>query len=109
MPTISALHAGSGLCREPRGACGACPPWPQPPACRIIEDNDRHHRPHIHARYQGANASIAIDDASLLDGDLPRRQLRLVQAWIEIHRDELLANWDLATAGDTLFRIDPLK
>jgi hypothetical protein len=35
--------------------------------------------------------------------------LRLVQAWIEIHRDELLANWDLATAGDTLFRIDPLK
>ncbi len=75
----------------------------------FFEDNDRHHRPHIHARYQGANASIAIDDAALLDGDLPPRQLRLVQAWIEIHRDELLANWDLATAGDTLFRIDPLK
>nr|WP_295436658.1 DUF4160 domain-containing protein [uncultured Thiodictyon sp.] len=39
----------------------------------FFEDNDRHHRPHIHARYQGANASIAIDDAALLDGDLPRR------------------------------------
>jgi len=71
--------------------------------------HNRHHRPHIHARYQGATASIAIDDSSLLDGELPRRQMRLVKPWIEIHRDELLANWDLASAGDALFRINPLE
>jgi hypothetical protein len=75
----------------------------------FFEDNDRHHLHHLHARYQGAQASIAIADGAVLDGTLPPRQLRLVQAWIEIHRDELLADWELAVDGEELFRIDPLK
>lgn len=75
----------------------------------FFEDNDRHHLPHLHARYQGARVSIAIEDGAVLDGVLPPRQLRLVQAWIEIHRDELLADWELAVGGEELFRIDPLK
>jgi hypothetical protein len=33
------------------------------------------------------------------------RQLRMVQVWIDIHRDELMANWELALAGDEPFRI----
>jgi hypothetical protein len=40
---------------------------------------------------------------------LPPKQLKLVQAWIEIHTDELLANWDLAAAGEPIFRIAPLQ
>lgn len=72
-------------------------------------DNDRHHLPHIHVRYQGTKASIAIDDGQVLDGSFPPKQLKLVQAWIEIHRDELLADWELAMAGDELFRIPPLQ
>jgi len=75
----------------------------------LFEDNERHHLPHIHARYQGAKASIAIEDGRVLAGSLPNRQLRLVQAWVEIHREELLADWELALAGEELFRIDPLK
>ncbi len=56
-------------------------------------DTDQHHLPHIHAQYQGQHAQFAIDDGELLAGHLPRPQLRLVQAWIEIHRDELAAAW----------------
>ena len=40
---------------------------------------------------------------------LPPKQLRLVQAWVELHRDELFANWDLAANGEELFRIAPLR
>ncbi len=35
--------------------------------------------------------------------------MKLVQAWIEIHQEELMADWELATEGETIFKIDPLK
>jgi hypothetical protein len=35
--------------------------------------------------------------------------MKLVQAWIEIHAEELLADWDLAISGQSVFKIDPLK
>ncbi|RJQ44439.1 MAG: DUF4160 domain-containing protein [Nitrospiraceae bacterium] len=72
-------------------------------------DNEQHHTPHIHVRYQGRKASIAIDDGSVLAGDFPARQLRMVQVWIDIHRDELMADWELAVNGDEPFRIAPLQ
>jgi hypothetical protein len=72
-------------------------------------DNEQHHTPHIHVRYQGKKASIAIDDGSVLAGEFPPRQLRMVQVWIDIHRDELMADWELAVNGDEPFRIAPLR
>jgi hypothetical protein len=45
----------------------------------------------------------------LLDGDFPPKQLKMVQAWIEIHKEELLADWELAVAGEEPFRIAPLQ
>ena len=45
----------------------------------------------------------------MLEGALKINKLKLVEAWIEIHRDELLADWDLAIKGETIFKIDPLK
>jgi len=71
-------------------------------------DNQRHGVPHIHARYAAFEASVRIDDGEILAGELPRKQLRLVQAWIELHRDELMADWELAVSGETPYRIDPL-
>ena len=47
-------------------------------------DNQHHNLPHIHARYAEFEASIDLMEAELLAGDLPRKQLRLVQAWIEL-------------------------
>jgi hypothetical protein len=44
-----------------------------------------------------------------LDGDLKSNKMKLVQAWIVIHNDELIADWDLAINGETIFKIDPLK
>ena len=65
--------------------------------------------PHIHIRYQGYKASVSITDGSLLGGDIPQKQLRMVQVWIDIHRDELMADRDLAVAGEEPFRIAPLQ
>jgi hypothetical protein len=71
--------------------------------------DDQHHGiAHIHARYGEFEVSIRIDDGEVLVGELPRKQLRLVQAWIELHRDELLADWELAVAGEQPYKIDPL-
>jgi Domain of unknown function (DUF4160) len=72
-------------------------------------DTRQHHLPHIHAMYAGDEAVFAIDTGEVLDGSLPRRQTRLVQAWIEIHREELVADWSLAVQGQPVFPIDPLK
>jgi hypothetical protein len=72
-------------------------------------DTVRHNLPHIHVRYAGQKAAITIEGGDVLAGEIPARQLKLVQAWIEIHRDELLADWELAVAGEELFRIPPLQ
>ena len=45
---------------------------------------DDHVPPHIHARYQGHEASFTFD-GNLLKGDLPRKQRKLVEAWVLLH------------------------
>jgi hypothetical protein len=74
----------------------------------FFRDTDKHHLPHIHADYQGNLAVFAIETGELLSGGLPRKQTRLVEAWIEIHKDELLANWRLASNGEKIFPIKGL-
>jgi len=75
----------------------------------FFRDNRRHNLPHIHVRYQGEEAVLSIDDGSLIDGNLPRKQIRMVPAWIEIHKEELLVDWELAVNGEEPFRISPLQ
>jgi len=72
-------------------------------------DNKKHHRPHIHAFHGEFEAIIAIDNGEVLSGELPINKMKLVAAWIEIHQEELLADWSLALEGVQLFRIEPLK
>ncbi len=71
-------------------------------------DNKHHNLPHIHAKYTEFEASISIEDGEILAGKLPRKQLRLVQAWIELYRDELMANWEISISGDNPYKINPL-
>jgi len=52
---------------------------------------------------------IAIEDGYVLAGSLPASKMKLVQAWIEIHREDLLVDWKLAISGEPVFKIDPLK
>lgn len=72
-------------------------------------DSEKHDNPHIHIRYAEFKASIDIQTAEVLGGEIPQNKLRLVQAWIEIHRDELMADWALAVEGNQPFKIEPLK
>lgn len=67
-------------------------------------DMRRHHRPHIHVRYQDQEAVIAIPSGEVLEGELKPNKLILVQAWIEIHQDELIADWELASQGQPVFK-----
>jgi hypothetical protein len=73
-----------------------------------LADNGQHSLPHIHARYAEFEAVINIRDAELLAGTIPKKQMRLVQAWVELHRDELLADWELAIHGELPYKIAPL-
>lgn len=68
-----------------------------------------HNPPHIHVYYQGHKAVISIRDCDITEGDFPTRQSRMVLAWVEIHKDELLADWELASKGELPFPIEPLK
>lgn len=72
-------------------------------------DNQQHHVPHIHAEYGDSRAVFDINDGEILAGELPKNKRKLVEAWIEIHREDLMANWRLAVTGQEIFRIDPLK
>lgn len=78
-------------------------------AAILFEDNARHNLPHIPVRYSGSKASIAIEDGRILAGSIPPKQLKMVQAWIEIHKDELFADWELAVAGEHPYPIAPLQ
>ena len=71
-------------------------------------DNQQHHQPHVHAQYQENNAVFDIETGEIITGEIPNRNKKLVQAWIENHRDELLANWNLAINGERIFKIKPL-
>jgi hypothetical protein len=72
-------------------------------------DNRRHDLPHIHVKYQDQEVVLSIPEGDVLEGELRRNKMKLVQAWIEIHQDELMADWELASSGEAVFRIDPLK
>ena len=72
-------------------------------------DNRRHHQPHIHVQYSDEEAVISIPEGDLMEGSLRSAKLKLVRAWIEIHQDELMADWELAVNGRQVFKIDPLK
>jgi hypothetical protein len=65
--------------------------------------------PHIHVHYQDDAAIIEIPNGSVLQGKLPNTKQKLVDAWIEIHKDELMADWELAINGESIFKIAPLK
>jgi hypothetical protein len=72
-------------------------------------DRDKHKQPHLHAQYQEHEAILAIPDGKLLAGRLPANKMKLVQAWMEIHREDLLADWELAVHGEAIFKIEPLR
>ena len=74
----------------------------------FFNDTESHHTPHIHADYQGSVAVYSIIDGTLLAGEIPLNKHKLVVAWIEIHKDDLIADWELAVQGSKIFKIKGL-
>jgi len=74
-----------------------------------FEAMEAHHTPHFHAYYQEEVAVYQIDPVVLLAGSLPKRQQRLVEAWVELHQHELLQDWERLQSGNTPLPIAPLK
>ena len=72
------------------------------------ENGGKHNVPHIHAVYSGNEVVVSIDGI-VLEGSMPNGKMKLLQAWIELHREELYANWELLSAGDPYFKIEPLR
>jgi hypothetical protein len=67
-----------------------------------------HAPPHFHARYGEFEATIDIETHELIQGELPRRALILVQEWAMIHREELLEDWRLCREKRSPAKIEPL-
>jgi hypothetical protein len=75
----------------------------------FVEAGAQHQRPHVHAYYQDQSAAFDLDTLECLGGNLPRPQQRLVEAWAEIHREELRRDWDLLQSGQPPVKIEPLR
>lgn len=74
-----------------------------------FNDTEKHYLEHIHIQYNEFDATYSIKNSKVLDGKLPPKQHKLIVAWIEIHRDELLALWNVSQNDGEIFKIDPLK
>ena len=68
-----------------------------------------HQPPHFHVYYTEHKATVDIRTCEMLEGDLPKKQMKLVLAWAELHQEELIANWKLVMNGEDPFKIDPLR
>ena len=72
-------------------------------------DNNQHNLPHIHVKYQGQEVIVSIPEGEVLEGSIPPSKMKLLRAWVEIHRDELVADWELAVSGEQPYKIEPLR
>jgi hypothetical protein len=70
-------------------------------------NNGEHNPPHFHAFYQDYKATFDMD-GELVKGEMPKKQMKLISAWAELHKEELLANWEFAMNEEPLYKIDPL-
>ncbi len=74
----------------------------------IFNDNDKHHKPHVHVYYGEYEASVGLD-GEVLDGSIPLKQYRMLAGWMAIHENELYEAWNKAVRNMQFDRIDPLK
>ena len=75
----------------------------------FVEVGGPHHTPHFDAYYQDQVGIFGIDPIELIAGSLPRRQRRFVEAWAELHQDELKFDWSTLQDGRRPKPIEPLK
>lgn len=72
------------------------------------EINERHNLPHVHAQYGEYEMSISFD-GDVIAGNLPKKQLKMVEAWVAIHDDELKAAWRAYNESGEIIKIRGLE
>jgi len=68
-----------------------------------------HNPPHFHAKYGKHEVLVEINTGIVIAGNLPQRELNLVEEWRKLHRQELLEDWRLAEKHRPLNKIEPLE
>ena len=76
---------------------------------KITVNYNDHLPPHFHAYYGEHECCVDINDAEMLTGSMPKKQLKMILAWALLHQDELKDNWELARNKQELFEIRPLN
>ena len=72
------------------------------------EENGKHNKPHIYVRYN--NDKVVYDfECNIIEGNIPYKQKKMIEAWILIHKEELITLWNIMQEGEDYFKIDPLK
>ncbi len=67
-----------------------------------------HLPPHFHAKYGEYEVTVSIK-TGVIEGKFPKRALRLVLEWCELHQDELIENWELCRNREMPKPIKPLE
>lgn len=84
-----------------------------PELCRflgivIFMNYNDHNPPHFHAKYGDYEITIEIN-SGIIEGKFPKRALNLVLEWQDLHRDELLHDWELIRTTGEFYKIPPLE
>ena len=74
----------------------------------FFDENGKHHEKHIHIKYNEYEMSITIK-GKVLNGRLPKRQRKLVDAWMELHKEELQAAWYALNNDGEIIKIKGLE
>ncbi|MCC8119527.1 MAG: DUF4160 domain-containing protein [Bacteroidales bacterium] len=67
-----------------------------------------HNPPHFHAWYGSYKAIININDG-IVKGEMPGRAIKMILEWLDLHKEELISNWEKARLGQVLTKITPLS
>ena len=67
-----------------------------------------HNPPHFHARYQGNKGEFTFD-GEMINGNLPKKQVKFIQVWAAIHKEDLETCWELLQDEGQFFSIEPLR
>lgn len=74
----------------------------------FFDEKGKHHEKHIHVRYNEQEAVYDLK-GNILEGQIPYKKRKLVEAWISIHEEELESLWSLIHEQGEFFKIEPLK
>lgn len=74
----------------------------------IFMYHNEHNPPHFHAKYGDYEMTVEIS-SGIIEGKFPKRALSLVMEWFEIHKEELLVDWELLRTTGEFNKIQPLE